>query len=73
MEVRRRLFGVDLNFHTGVHTQVMVRSCLSPALRAKVALTIMYGTAKDLKHGKTQFSSTGIPIVVLALRTYFLI
>ncbi|MHA6634855.1 hypothetical protein ACX3OY_13835 [Citrobacter farmeri] len=46
MGVRRRLFGVDLNFHTGVHTQVMVRSCLSPALKAKVALTIMYGTAK---------------------------
>lgn len=42
----KTLFGINLAFHTGVHTQVMVRACLSPALKARVALTIMYGTAK---------------------------
>lgn len=42
----KNLFGVNFTFHTGVHTQVMVRACLSPVLKARVALTIMYGTAK---------------------------
>ncbi|EJH2659463.1 hypothetical protein NDG35_002663 [Salmonella enterica] len=46
MQKRKELFGIDLAFHTGVNTQVMVRSCLSPALKARIALTIMYGTAK---------------------------
>ncbi|NUH53817.1 hypothetical protein HUK76_08900 [Citrobacter portucalensis] len=46
MGIRKKLFGLGLTFHSGVHTQVMVRSCLSPAVKARIALTIMYGTAK---------------------------
>jgi len=46
MAIRKKMFGMGLTFHTGVHTQVMVRSCLSHALKAQVALTIMYGTAR---------------------------
>lgn len=68
MGIRKKLFGLGLTFHSGVHTQVMVRSCLSPAVKARIALTIMYGTAKDSKPGKTLFSSIGIPIVVLVSR-----
>jgi hypothetical protein len=33
-------------FRTGVSTQVMVKACLSPEAKARVALTIMYNTAK---------------------------
>jgi hypothetical protein len=40
------VFGRELTFHTGVNTQVMVKACLSPEIKARVALTIMYGTAK---------------------------
>lgn len=42
MGIRKKLFGLGLTFHSGVHTQVMVRSCLSPAVKARIA----YGTAK---------------------------
>lgn len=33
-------------FRTGISTQVMVKACLSPEAKARVALTIMYSTAK---------------------------
>lgn len=55
MAKRKKLLGVDLNFQTGVHTEVMVRSCLSPDLKARVALTIMYGTAKRFEAWQNSF------------------
>lgn len=35
-----------ISLRTGVSTQVMVKACLSPQVKARVALTIMYSTAK---------------------------
>ncbi|KFC07718.1 hypothetical protein GTGU_01678 [Trabulsiella guamensis ATCC 49490] len=46
MVKRTIILGKDLRFHTGVQTNIMVRSCLSPSMKARVALTLMYGTAK---------------------------
>lgn len=46
MAKKGRIPGMEFTFHTGVNTQVMVKACLSPELKARVALTIMYGTAK---------------------------
>ncbi|MFS9381678.1 hypothetical protein QNN88_13410 [Citrobacter sp. ANG330] len=46
MGIRKKILDVNIDFHTGVLTQVMVRSCLTPAMKARVALTLMYGTAK---------------------------
>lgn len=50
-----KILGVDLTFHTGVYTKVMVRSCLSPTLKARVALTLMYGTAKRFEAWQNSF------------------
>lgn len=38
-----------------VYTKVMVRSCLSPTLKARVALTLMYGTAKRFEAWQNSF------------------
>lgn len=46
MIARKNILGMDLSFQTGVFTKIMVRSCLSPFMKARVALTLMYGTAK---------------------------
>lgn len=46
MGINKRLFDSNVAFRTGVFTEVMVRTCLSPSLKARVALTLMYGTAK---------------------------
>lgn len=46
MGINKRLFGKNIAFRTGVLTQIMVRTCLSPLLKARVALTLMYDTAK---------------------------
>lgn len=46
MGKKGRILGSNISFHTGVNTQVMVRACLSPEAKARVALTMMYGTAK---------------------------
>lgn len=51
----RKNIRVDLTFHTGVYTKVMVRSCLSPTLKARVALTLMYGTAKRFEAWQNSF------------------
>ena len=55
MGIREKILGVDLTFHTGVYTKVMVRSCLSPTLKARVALTLMYGTAKRFEAWQNSF------------------
>ncbi|MED0286827.1 hypothetical protein RCU91_19855 [Escherichia coli] len=55
MGIRKKILGVDLTFHTGVYTKVMVRSCLSPTLKARVALTLMYGTAKRFEAWQNSF------------------
>jgi hypothetical protein len=55
MTKRKRVFGIDIDFQTGVQTEVMVRSSLSPALLARVALTIMYGTAKRFEAWQNSF------------------
>ncbi|KNC94236.1 hypothetical protein [Trabulsiella odontotermitis] len=46
MAKRTKILGRELRFHTGVNTAIMVRSCLTPSLKARAALTLMYGTAK---------------------------
>lgn len=46
MGKKGRVLGRKLSFQTGVSTQVMVKACLSPEAKARVALTIMYSTAK---------------------------
>lgn len=46
MTKKRRFGGTELTFRTGVNTTVMVKACLSPESKARVALTLMYGTAK---------------------------
>lgn len=46
MGKKGRILGGNVSFHTGVSTQIMVKTCLSPEAKARVALTIMYGTAK---------------------------
>ncbi|MBV7407039.1 hypothetical protein [Enterobacter sp. ENT03] len=55
MTKRTNLVGIDLDFQTGVFTEVMVRSSLSPALLARVALTMMYGTAKRFEAWQNAF------------------
>lgn len=55
MGIRKKILGVDLTFHTGVYTKVIVRSCLSPTLKARVALTLMYGTAKRFEAWQNSF------------------
>ena len=45
MGVNKRFFGRNIAFRTGVMTEVMVRTCLTPSLKARVALTLMYDTA----------------------------
>ncbi|WP_250879403.1 hypothetical protein [Escherichia coli] len=62
---KKKILGVDLTFHTGVYTKVMVRSCLSPTLKARVALTLMYGTAKRFEAWQNSFILTGILIADL--------
>lgn len=55
MTKRKRIFGLDLDFQTGVHTEVMVRASLPPELLAQVALTIMYGTANRFEAWQNSF------------------
>ncbi|WP_330982310.1 MULTISPECIES: hypothetical protein [Enterobacterales] len=46
MTKKSHLFGTDLIFNTGVISRIMVKTCLTRELKARVALTIMCGTAK---------------------------
>lgn len=57
--IRKWEFGKNIRSRSyisyGVYTKVMVRSCLSPTLKARVALTLMYGTAKRFEAWQNSF------------------